>query len=120
MTLAYSLDTDKFQAVSFGGSFLYAQYDRVQSFLNSKFSGKYKNILAKPALVPGSVQWFTNISNPLKRLTEFQEEQQNQIKSEYWELKDALKEDITKLTSSTNSKEKEWGQLLDEVFNEDN
>jgi hypothetical protein len=116
----YSINTDSFEPVSFEKSYLYNQYDKIQSFLIKNYGIKFKDVLAKPIITDQQVVWHGNFSNTMNRISDFDEEVQNQIKEEYWTLLTFLKDEINKLSLAKDPEKKSWGNLLREVFNDEN
>jgi hypothetical protein len=120
MKLVYTIDTNSFEPISFGSNYLYNQYDRVNSFIVSYFGDEYKNLLAKPILTSGAVQWYSNIESPLSRLSDLAPQTQNLLKAEYWEVKGKLDAKISGLVVSADKEKQSWGKLLQEVFSDEN
>lgn len=120
MKLGYTIDTNSFEPISFGSNYLYNQYDRVNSFIVSYFGDEYKNLLAKPILTTGAVQWYSHIESPLSRLSDLAPDTQNLIKAEYWEVKGKLDTKISSLVIAADKEKQSWGKLLLEVFSDEN
>jgi len=119
MTVIYKIDTDKFEPNSHGSNYLYDQFDRIQSFLNKQNNELYNNLLAKPVLSNNQVLWYANFSQPFSRITELSQQEQIEIKAKYWEVRQHIDNEIQKLSLSKDSEKQNWGNLLKDVFNED-
>ena len=61
----FSINTNSYEPVSFGKSYLYNQYDKIYSFITSNFGNKYKNILAKPIISENQVLWHSDSKNKM-------------------------------------------------------
>jgi hypothetical protein len=120
MNVIYTIDTTTYEPISFGSMYLYNQYDKIQSFLLKNYQNKYKDILAKPILSGGQVIWYGHFNDPMSRLSDLTEEVQTTIKTAYWSTKLDITKDIDLLIASRDTEKKNWGQLLKEVFNDDN
>jgi hypothetical protein len=116
----YSINTNSHEPVSFEKSYLYNQYDKIQSFLIKNYGIKYKEVLAKPIISDEQVLWHGNFQNKMNRIADYPEDVQNSIKQEYWELINYVNVEINKLTVSNNAEKESWGKLLKEVFNDEN
>ena len=119
MTVIYKIDTDKYEPNSHGSNYLYDQFDRIQSFLNKQNNALYNNLLAKPVLSNNQVLWYANFSQPFSRITELSQQEQIDIKAKYWEVRQHIDNEIQKLSLSNDSEKQNWGNLLKDVFNED-
>ncbi len=119
MTVIYKIDTDKYEPNSHGSNYLYDQFDRIQSFLNKQNNALYNNLLAKPVLSNNQVLWYANFSQPFSRITELSQQEQIDIKAKYWEVRQLIDNEIQKLSLSKDSEKQNWGNLLKDVFNED-
>jgi hypothetical protein len=119
MTVIYKIDTDKYEPNSHGSNYLYDQFDRIQSFLNKQNNALYNNLLAKPVLSNNQVLWYANFSQPFSRITELSQQEQIDIKAKYWEVRQLIDNEIQKLSLSKDAEKQNWGNLLKDVFNED-
>jgi hypothetical protein len=119
MTIVYKIDTAKYDPISYGTNYLYNEFDRIQSFLIKQNAERYRNILAKPVLTNGSVQWYANFNQPFSRLNELSSDAQVSIKTKYWEFRQYIDKEIQQLSQARENEKKNWGALLNEVFNED-
>lgn len=118
--LIYSISTGDFKPISFGANYLYNQYDKIHSFLIKNYNEKYKDILAKPILSGNEVNWYGNFNAPLSRLSDLSQETQTIIKTEYWEAKNSLSDEIKNLGLSREKEKQNWANLLTGVFNDEN
>ena len=116
----YSINTNSYEPVSFEKSYLYNQYDKIQSFLIKNYGIKYKEVLAKPIISDEQVLWHGNFQNKLNRISEYPEDIQNTIKQEYWLLINYVNDEINKLAIAKDPEKQSWGKLLREVFNDEN
>jgi hypothetical protein len=119
MTIIYKIDTAKYDPISYGTNYLYNEFDRIQSFLIKLNTERYKNILAKPVLANGSVQWYANFNQPFSRINELSADAQVSIKAKYWAFRQYIDNEIQQLSQSREIEKQNWGGLLKEVFNED-
>lgn len=122
MTHIFTTTTENIEAISYGDSYLYQQYEKIRMFLTLNYSGKYKDILAKPVLLKGEnkIDWYGEFDAPLSKLYDLSLETQTAFKIQYWDTLHILHEDVEKLQKSTNKQSREWGTMLKEVFNDDN
>ena len=116
----FSINTNSYEPVSFGKSYLYNQYDKIYSFITSNFGNKYKNILAKPIISENQVLWHSDSKNTMNRISDLSEDVQNSIKQQYWLFLEFINQEISKLLLSKDFEKQSWGNLLKEVFNDDN
>ena len=116
----YGINTNSFEPVSFEKSYLYNQYDKIQSFLIKNYGIKYKDVLAKPIISDEQVLWHGNFQNKMNRISEYPEDIQNEIKQQYWDLINYVNVEINKLALSNDVEKQSWGNLLKEVFNDEN
>jgi len=116
----YSINTNSYEPVSFEKSYLYNQYDKIQSFLINNYGIKYKEVLAKPIISEEQVLWNGNFQNKMNRISEYPEDIQNAIKQEYWLLINYVNDEINKLAIAKDREKQSWGKLLREVFNDEN
>ena len=119
MIIVYKIETNKYDPISYGTNYLYNEFDRIQSFLIKQNAQRYKNILAKPVLSNGSVQWYANFNQPFSRINELNADAQVSIKKQYWEFRQHIDKEIQQLSLSRETEKQNWGGLLKEVFNED-
>jgi hypothetical protein len=119
MIVVYKIETNKYDPISYGTNYLYNEFDRIQSFLIKQNAQRYKNILAKPVLSNGSVQWYANFNQPFSRINELNADAQVSIKKQYWEFRQHIDKEIQQLSLSRETEKQNWGGLLKEVFNED-
>lgn len=120
MGLVYVLNANDYEPISFGDNYLYHQYDKVSSFLLRNYGKKYQQILAKPVLSGGVVNWHANFDSELSRIGDLNQETQNKILRSYWELKDKLDQDIEDLEYSNLPEKKKWGSILRQIFDDEN
>jgi hypothetical protein len=116
----YAINTNTFEPVSFEKSYLYNQYDKIQSFLIKNYGIKYKDVLSKPIISDEQVLWHGNFQNKMNRISEYPEDIQNEIKQQYWDLINYVNVEINKLALSNDIEKQSWGNLLKEVFNDEN
>jgi hypothetical protein len=120
MYVVHKFTTNQFEPISQGANYLYAQYDKVLSFLKKQFSDLQYDSIAKPVLASGEVLWYAPFESKLDRLSQFSEEVQQNIKVAYWTMKEEVDGKVAKLMESSNPAEHDWGSLLAEVFNDEN
>jgi hypothetical protein len=118
--LIYSLNSSDYEPISFGDNYLYLQYDKIFSFLLRNYQESYRNILAKPVLNNGVIQWYAEHNQELSRIGDLSESVQKNIKRQYWNLKELLNTDIEELESSKNEEKRKWGNMLRQVFDDEN
>jgi hypothetical protein len=120
MGLVYVINASDYDPISFGDNYLYHQYDKISSFLLKNYGREYQEILAKPVLNNGMVNWHANHDMQLSRIGDLNQDTQLQIKKRYWELKNRLDKDIDDLEYSSLPEKKKWGAMLRQVFDDSN
>ncbi len=120
MGLIYVINSSEFEPISFGDNYLYHQYDKIASFLLKNYGQEYQQILAKPVLNNGIVNWHANYDMQLSRIGDLSQDTQVKIKKIYWELKSRLDKDIEDLEYSSLPEKKKWGSMLRQVFDDEN
>lgn len=120
MGLVYAINAGEYEPISFGDNYLYHQNDKIASFLLKNYGQEYKQILAKPVLSNGIVNWHANYDMELSRIGDLNQETQVRIKKLYWELKTRLDKDIDDLEYSSLPEKKKWGSMLRQVFDDEN
>jgi hypothetical protein len=120
MGLIYVINSSEFEPISFGDNYLYHQYDKIASFLLKNYGQEYQQILAKPVLNNGVVNWHANYDMQLSRIGDLSQDKQVRIKKAYWELKNRLNQDIDDLEYSSLPEKKKWGSMLRQVFDDEN
>ncbi len=120
MGLVYAINAGEYVPISFGDNYLYHQNDKIASFLLKNYGQEYKQILAKPVLSNGIVNWHANYDMELSRIGDLNQETQVRIKKLYWELKTRLDKDIDDLEYSSLPEKKKWGSMLRQVFDDEN
>lgn len=120
MNIIHSISTDEFDPISLGKNYLYNQYEKIISFVVKNIGSEYEHILAKPVLTDKIVNWYSDCTSRLKRLDSFSEEEKIAIKKSYWELMQTVQKKIEQLSASKNKEKKEWANLLNAVFNDNN
>lgn len=119
MNLIWKMSTRDYEPLSLDASYLYSEYDKIVSVLNREFK-EYADILSKPVVVRGNVDWYGNLSTPTKRLDEIGEDTKIEIKQQYWQWRELLAEKISILKNARGADERRWGALLEAVFDDDN
>jgi hypothetical protein len=120
MFKVFTTDKSSYDAISYPTDYLYTQYDKIISFLNQNYAGKYNNILAKPIIDGSFVNWYANSNKKYDRISKLPNEIQNQIKSKYLENLKDFNLSIERFRQSNKIEERNWGELLSKVFNDDN
>lgn len=120
MGLVYVINASDYEPISFGDNYLYHQYDKISSFLLKNYGKDYQEILAKPSLNNGVVNWHANHDMQLSRIGDLNQDTQLTIKRRYWELKNRLDQDIDELEYSSLPEKKKWGAMLRQVFDDEN
>lgn len=120
MGLVYVINASDYEPISFGDNYLYHQYDRISSFLLRNYGKEYQDILSKPVLSNGVINWHARHDMQLSRIGDLNQDTQVSIKKQYWELKNRLDQDIDDLEYSSLSEKKKWGSILRQVFDDEN
>lgn len=120
MGLVYALNASDYEPISYGDNYLYQQYDKLASFLLKNYGVEYKQILSKPVLNNGIVNWHADYNFELSRIGDLNKQTQLNIKKQYWELKNRLDNDIDTLEHSQLPEKKKWGAMLRQVFDDEN
>jgi hypothetical protein len=115
-----SIPTHSFEPISFGDNYLYTQYEKLRSFLQVNFNQKIANFIAKPVITNSEVSWYANYYNEFKAISEFDQETQGVLLSNYWEILNTINSKIKTLRSRTNNDQNEWYSLLNSVFDSEN
>jgi hypothetical protein len=120
MGLVYVINASDYEPISFGDNYLYHQYDRISSFLLRNYGKEYQDILSKPVLSNGAINWHARHDMQLSRIGDLNQDTQVSIKKQYWELKKRLDQDIDDLEYSSLPERKKWGSMLRQVFDDEN
>jgi hypothetical protein len=115
-----SIPTHSFEPISFGDNYLYTQYEKLRSFLQVNFNQKIANFIAKPVINNSEVSWYANYYNDFKPISEFDQETQGELLSNYWDILNTINSKIKTLRSKTNNDQNEWYSLLTSVFDSEN
>jgi hypothetical protein len=115
-----SIPTHSFEPISFGDNYLYTQYEKLRSFLQVNFNQKIANFIAKPVITNSEVSWYANYYNEFKAISEFDQETQGELLSNYWDILNTINSKIKTLRSKTNNDQNEWFSLLTSVFDSEN
>ena len=120
MRVVYVISSNDYTPISLGDKYLYQEYDKVTSFIKRNFDSAYHHILAKPVLENGAIQWLANTDDVLGRMGDLDADVQTALKKQYWELKKRLDDEVSALESSSNSERNKWGQILRQIFDDEN
>jgi len=115
-----SIPTHSFEPISFGDNYLYSQYEKLRSFLQVNFNQKIANFIAKPVITNSEVGWYANYYTEFKPISEFNQETQGALLSNYWEILNTINAKIKSLRSNINNDQNEWYSLLNAVFDSEN
>ena len=119
MGIIYALNANEYEPISYGDNYLYQQYDKLDSFLTRNYDIHYRTVLARPVLSSGVVNLHGNFDVQLSRIGDLNKDVQLSIKKEYWTLKESLEKDIQNLEYSSNNEKRKWGNLLRQVFSDE-
>ncbi len=119
MKLIYTTSTTDYQPVSLEGNYLYMRYDAISSFLKSHL--KQDDHLAQPQIKTkdDKIEWYSNVNGQLSRLSDLTASEREKIQMAYWAHRDSVKKVVAKFERG-GKEERDWAQLLTEVYNEDN
>ncbi len=120
MNSVYVINASDYRPISLGDAYLYQQYDRIASFLGTNYGQEYVRLLAKPVIINNQINWHTDYDQPLSRIGDLSPEIQNKIKTEYWKAKNKLDKDIEELEYSRAPEKQNWGNILKQIFNDEN
>jgi hypothetical protein len=115
-----SIPTHSFEPISFGDTYLYTHYEKLRSFLHVNFDQATANFIAKPVIKNSEVSWYVNHFTDFKKITEFDQETQSALLSNYWNTITTVNKKINSLKSRTNNDQNEWYSLLISVFDSEN
>ena len=113
MNQFFTLYTDTFVPISYGGKRLFNTYELVNNFIRTRISPTYKNILAKPILRDYEVNWYS----PFEGLHETVDVA---AQRKYFAFKDELQQHIENFICSTDPNAHYWVGLLEKVFEQEN
>ncbi len=121
MKLVYTLSTGEYQPLSHKQNYLFNDYGKIRGFLGGKLKPGQIDRLAKPIRSDESnYDWYANLDGPGNLLSVFPIEIQDKTKKEYWQFREGIDKVITDLLRSKDNDRKEWGDLLNRVFDENN
>jgi hypothetical protein len=118
MNLVYATSTDDFQPISFGDSYLYDNYGRLNSFLKNRLTSKELQRLAKPVLnASKQIEWHSTFDGPMQSLDTYPQDTQVQVEREYLELVKKIERTIVEFRNSQDKDKEQWASILGLVFN---
>jgi hypothetical protein len=118
MNLVYTTSTDDFQPISFGDSYLYDNYGRLNSFLKSRLTSTELQRLAKPMLTSKKqIEWHSSFDGPMQSLDAYPQEIQVKVEKEYLELFKKIERTVSEFRTSQDKDKEEWASILGLVFN---
>ena len=120
MNSIYLINASDYRPISLGDAYLYQQYDKITSFLGTNYGQEYVRLLAKPVIINNQINWHMDYHQPLSRIGDLSTDIQNRIKTEYWKVKNKLDKDIEELEYSRAIEKKNWGNILKQIFNDEN
>lgn len=120
MNAVYVINASDYKPISLGDSYLYQQYDKIASFLATNYGQEYVRLLAKPVIINNQINWHTDYDQPLSRIGDLSNEIQERIKTDYWRIKNKLDKDIEELEFSRTTEKRNWGNILKQIFNDEN
>ena len=117
MNLIYTTENAQYSPISHGSSYLFEQFDRIQSFLRAQLKPEELNRLAQPIRNGINVEWYGVNEQKMQLLTSFPEPFQRQIEQEYLALIHKIKNITTSLINNNDPEKKAWGKLVQDTFN---
>ena len=115
-----TLSTKNYIPLSHKEEYFHNKYEIIQSFLGKEFGEEFSNILALPQIKNREVDWHSKYKSVLRRVTEFQKSEQEQILNIYWGKINKIKILSSSFQNSGSNEKKRWAALLDDVFNSNN
>ena len=112
MTKFYKISTTDFQPISFKNVYLYGEYKKIKNFLVSNNQQELLKALAIPSYKNNNIEWSANANNEVKKIDQYDQDQQDKILSQYNEFLNSYNSFINNLRSSKNQDNKNWGELL--------
>ena len=120
MKLLYSTYSNNYTPISFRDRYLYDTYEIIISFLRGKLSPQELDKLLKPVLnANGEIAWYGNMNGSFSKINELSEERAQQLKLEFDQFLKKCKSISYPLTAKKDIDSKEWGNLLDTLFQHD-
>ena len=118
MNLVYTTSTDDFQPISFGDSYLYDNYGRLNSFLKNRITAKELQRMAKPVLTSTrQIEWHSTFDGPMQGLDSYPQEIQVTVEKEYLELFKKIERTVAEFRTSQDKDKEQWASILGLVFN---
>lgn len=120
MKKVFSIHNSEYTPISFRNRYLYDSYNQITSFLQGKLSSNDLKRLLKPVLQDnGEIGWYSSSETILYKLEELDDKTTEIIKTEFHSFLSRTNEISTFLKSSQDKDKKEWGLMIDSLFNAD-
>jgi hypothetical protein len=113
----HTYSSNLYAPLSHKGKYLYHEYAKVFSFLQSTFGDSAASVLAKPVFSEGSheVEWYS-LKSDLRPFEQCAEEVKRTAISQFDELRFRVFNYIERHRDSRDSQERAWSELLNAVF----
>jgi len=114
----FNFSTVDYVPVSFRDGYLYDTYDIITSYLKNKFTDEELSRLLKPVKGNGgAINWYGKYDRSYDRLSSLTPNASEKIKREFHQFLDKSKNIADPLRYSQDPDSKEWGNLIDALFN---
>ncbi len=120
MNQFFSLPVNSYRAISFGNSYLFRQYDFIQSFITRNFPADFQRLLAMPYENGDEIKWYTSLTGDFLKLEDFTGSGKGEMLEHYNALLYKAKRKCIELENGDDRDGRIWANTLKEVFNYDN
>jgi hypothetical protein len=116
LTTQFSQDLSTHTPVSFGGSYLYQQYEAVQRFLRHNFSPDFHQLLLKPVKKANHIEFLSEGHARYRELSELRPEEKEQVLQKYNALLYEIGIFRQRLLNQQSEDSFHWNALLEKIF----
>ena len=120
MNLIFTTENSKYSPVSHGATYLYNNYNLIQSFLRTQLNSSELNRLTQPVKNGDVVEWYGDFPEKMQPLGSFSEVHQKQVEQEYLTFLQKIKNITSGLTTNVDPEKQAWGKLIKDTFNIEN
>jgi hypothetical protein len=117
MKKIYDLNSNKFNPVSDGNSYIYLKYDLIRSFLQSNFREEIQKLLLKPIKKDAQIEFWTEEFGEYLEIENFSSDKQEELIKKYNALIYEINRKIDSLKAGSEVDDFSWGNILSKVFN---
>lgn len=120
MNKIFISSTEEYQPISHGDSYLYENYLRVTTFLKTRIEKAMVERIAKPNLITGNVEWYSEFNGPMSLISEHDIAHQQYVENEYVKFLAKVDRFIKELKLSGDHDKETWANLLSLTFSTEN